>query len=180
MEDYIAQVHAEKKKKTIIGVAVAAVCILLLIWAFAGRGNGARELTESQALSRVPFLAMTEEELALADNILEYDDFRNALSYDLVENSTVFSMEETWDVYSSVIPENAEVTEVCVIGAVVNIDYRLPQYRVILEYVDADRSGRVDQIRKTLAPMIDGVSTGCYQVDHNLTTAKTAYTYRNF
>ena len=179
MEDYIAQVHAAKKKKTIIGVAVAAVCILLLIWAFAGRGNGARELTESQALSRVPFLAMTEEELALADTILDCDDFRNALNYDLVDNSTAFSIEEAWDIYSSVIPENAEVTEVSVAGAVVIIDYTQPQHRIILEYADADRSGTVDQVRKTLTPIIDDVSTGRYQVDQNLSTGKTVYTYRS-
>ena len=176
MEDYIAQVHAAKKKKTIIGIA-AVVIIAVLFAIFAG-GNG--ELTEAEALGRVPFLALTGEELALADSILEYNDFHNALNYDLVENSTVFSFDETQAVIGSVIPDNAEVTEVSVIGAVVIIDYRLPQYRLILEYVDADRSGTVDQIRKSLTPMIDGVSTGCYQVDHNLTTGTTAYTYIKF
>ena len=48
MEDHIAQVHAAKKKKTILGTAVAAVCILLLIWVFVGRGNDVRELTEAE------------------------------------------------------------------------------------------------------------------------------------
>ena len=28
--------------------------------------------------------------------------------------------------------------------------------------------------------LIDGVSTGCYQVDHDLTTGKTVYTYTKF
>ena len=177
MDDYIAQVHAAKKKKTVIGIAVTVVIVVVLFAIFAG-GNG--ELTEAEALGRVPFLAVTEEELALADTILDHDDFRNALSYDLVENSTVYSFEETTAIIGTVIPENAEVTEVAVAGAVVIIDYRLPQYRIILEYVDADRSGTVDQIRKSLTPMIDGVSTGCYQVDHNLATGKTAYTYMKF
>ena len=178
MEDYIAQVHAAKRKKTIIGIAAAVVIAVLVCAIFVSGNNG--ELTEAEALGRVPFLALTGEELALADSILEYDDFRNALNYDLVENSTVFSFDETQAVIGSVIPENAEVTEVSVAGAVVIIDYRLPQYRLILEYVDADRSGTVDQIRKSLTPMIDGVSTGCYQLDHNLTTGTTAYTHIKF
>ena len=175
--DHVREIEIKSRTGRI--AVLAAILAVLVIIFFLAKGNDG-ELTEADALRRVPFLAMTEEELALADTILDCDDFRNALSYDLVENSTVFSAEETWDVYSSVIPENAQVTEVCVIGAVVNIDYRLPQYRVILSYVDADRSGRVDQIRKTLAPMIDGVSTGCYQVDHNLTTGKTVYSYMKF
>ena len=66
-----------------------------------------------------------------------------------------------------------------VIGAVVVIDYRQPQHRIILEYVDADRSGTVDSIRKTLTPVIDGVSTGLYQVNYNLSTGKIVYTYRS-
>lgn len=180
MEDYIAQVHAQKRKKTIIGVSISVVCVLLLLFIFVDNSAKGAVLDEVTALNCAPALALTEEELALADTILDHDGFRNALSYDLVENSTVFNFEETTAIISAVIPENAEVTEVCVAGAVVIIDYRLPQYRIILEYVDADRSGTIDSIRKSLTPIIDGVSTGCYQVDHNLTTGKTVYTYTKF
>ena len=178
MEDYIAQVHAAKKRKTIISIAVVAVCLLVFLIAFAG-GNDS-ELSQADALERVPALALTDAELALADTILEYEDFRNALSYDLVENTTTFTLEETEAVIGSVIPADGEVTEVCVSGAVVIIGYSQPQHRIILEYVDADRSGTVDQIRKALTPLIDGVSTGCYQVDRNLTTGKIVYTYTSF
>ena len=180
MEDYIAQVHAQKRKKTIIGVSISVVCVLLLLFIFVDNSAKGAVLDEVTALNCAPALALTEEELALADTILDHDDFRNALSYDLVENSTVFSFDETQAVIGAVIPENAEVAEVCVAGAVVIIDYLLPQYRIILEYVDADRSGTIDSIRKSLTPIIDGVSTGCYQVDHNLTTGKTVYTYTKF
>ena len=180
MEDYIAQVHAQKRKKTVIGIAVAAVVAAVLMWIFIRPSDGARKLEESVALSRAPALALTVEELALAETILGHDAFRNALNYDLVENVTLFSVEETWGIINPVIPENADVTEVSVAGAVVIIDYRLPQHRIILEYLDADRSGTVDTIRKSLAPMIDGVTTGCYQVCHNLSTGKIEYTYIKF
>ena len=176
MEEFthVYEVKSKTGRFVLVVVLIAAVIFFaLLVWGKDGK------LTEEEALSRVPSLALTEEELALAETILDYDDFRNALNYDLVDNSTTFSIEETWDIYSSVIPENAEVTEVAVAGAVVIIDYTQPQHRIILEYADADRSGTVDQVRKTLTPIIDGVSTGRYQVDQNLSTGKTVYTYRS-
>ena len=165
-----------KTGRFVITLVVIAVIVFIALLSWGNDG----ELSMAEVLDRVPALALTQEELALAETILDYDDFRNALNYDLVENATVFSVEETWDVYRSVIPENAEVTEVTVAGAVVTIGYTQPQHRIYLEYLDADRSGTVDSIRKTLAPIIDGVSTGCYQVHHNLTTGKTTYTYMNF
>ena len=168
----------EVKSKTGRFVITLVVIAVIVFIALLGWGNDG-ELSMAEVLDRVPALALTEEELALAETILDYDDFRNALNHDLVDNSTVFSIEETWDVYSTVIPENAQVTEVAVVGAVVVIDYRQPQHRIILEYVDADRSGTVDSIRKTLTPVIDGVSTGLYQVNHNLSTGKIVYTYRS-
>ena len=168
----------EVKSKTGRFVITLVVIAVIIFIALLGWGNDG-ELSMAEVLDRVPALALTQEELALAETILDYDDFRNALNYDLVDNSTVFSIEETWDVYSTVIPENAQVTEVAVVGAVVVIDYRQPQHRIILEYVDADRSGTVDSIRKTLTPIIDGVSTGLYQVNHNLSTGKIVYTYRS-
>ena len=168
----------EIKNKTGRFVGFVALIAVFVFMALLCRGNDG-ELSQADALDKVPSLALTEAELALAETILDYDDFRNALNYDLVDNSTAFSVEQTADVYCSVIPENATVNEVAVSGAVVIIDYTQPQHRIILEYADADRSGTVDQIRKTLTPIIDGVSTGRYQVNQNLTTGKIVYTYRS-
>lgn len=176
MDEFTHVYEVKSKTGRFVGFVVLIavfVFMALLCW-----GNDG-ELSQADALDKVPHLALTEEELALAETILDYDDFRNALNYDLVDNSTAFSIEETWDVYSAVIPENAEVTEVAVAGAMVIIDYTQPQHRIILEYADADRSGTVDQIRKTLEPIIDGVSTGRYQVNQNLSTGKIVYTYRS-
>ena len=168
----------EGKSKTGRFVVFVVVIAVIVFMALLSPGHD-NELSMEDTLAKVPSLALTEAELALAETILDYDDFRNALNYDLVDNSTAFSIEDTWDVYSAVIPENARVTEVAVCGAVVIIDYTQPQHRIILEYADADRSGTVDQIRKTLTPIIDDVSTGRYQVDQNLSTDKTVYTYRS-
>ena len=178
--DYIAQVHAAKKRKTIIGIVAAVLCLLLILFIFTDNSEKGVVLDEVTALNLAPALALTEEELALADTILDHDIFRNALSYDMVENSTVFSLEETEAVIGAVIPEGAAVDEIAVIGAVVVIDCRLAPYRCILEYVDADRSGQVDSIRKSIVPIIDGTSTGIYVLSHNFTTGKSVYTYTQY
>ena len=172
---YIDEMRAKKRRNGIIGAVVAAACLLLFMIAFAGGNDG--ELSQAEALDRVPALAFTDAELALADTILDHEGFRNALSYDLVENTTTFTLEETEAVIGSVIPDDGNIIDICVAGAVVIIRYIQPQHQIYLEYADADRSGTVDQIRKTLAPLINGTSTGCYQVDYNLTTGKIVYTY---
>ena len=180
MEDYIAQVHAAKKKQTIIAVCVGIAAIVLLLFIFFRPGSGVKKLDEATALSKAPALAISAEELALAETILDHENFRNALNYDLVDNSTVFSPEDTASIVGSVIPDGAEVLEIAVSGAVVIIDYALPYQRIILQYADADRSGTVDQIHKTLSPIIEGVSTGCYIVKQNLSTGKTEYSHTRF
>ena len=174
-QDYIDDLQAKKRRNLIIGIAVAAACLLIFLIAFSG-GND-HELSEADALDRVPGLALTGAELALADTILDNEQICNALSYDIAENTTAFSTEDVKEIIAPVIPADAEVTQVCVSGAVVIISYAQPQHRIILEYVDADRSGTVDQICKTLTPLIDGVSTGRYRVSCNLTTGKIVYTY---
>ena len=129
---------------------------------------------------RVNLAALTEAELSLAETILEYEDFRNALNHDLVDNTTAFTLAETASIVGAVIPQEAEVSQIAVSGAVVVIDYSLPYQRVILQYADADRSGTVDQIHKTLEPIISGVTTGCYTVEKNLSTDKIVYTHTSY
>ena len=178
--DYLADVHAQQKRTAIMGIAVAAFCLVIVLIIFSGRTPEPREITLENALERAPALALTQEEMALADDILEHDIFRNALNYDLVDNTRVFSLEDTKAMIGSVLPEDCMVKEIAVVGAVVTIDYYQRQHRIILEYVDADRSGTVDSVRKSLTPLIDGVSTGCYQLSHNLITGKIKCTYTKF
>ena len=175
--DEMEQVHAARRRRILIGIAAAAVMVLLFV---IFGGGGAREIDVETALSRAPALALTQEELALAETILEPDLFRSALSYDLADSTTVFTTEESEAIIGSVIPPDAQVTEIAVTGAVVVIDYRQPQHRIILEYVDADRSGRVDSIRKSLSPIIDGTATGCYGLHHDLLTGETTCTYLKY
>ena len=164
-----------QSKRPVVMIGTALLILLVIAFLFFGGNKG--KLTEEAALSRVPALAITDEELALAETVLEYEDFRNALNHDLVDNTTVFTQDETMSIVGSVIPQDAEILQIAVSGAVVVIDYRLPYQRVILQYADADRSGTVDQIHKTLEPIINGASTGCYTVEKNLSTDKIVYTH---
>ena len=179
-QEYLDELHAQKKRSALMGIAVAAVCLVMVLIIFSGRTPDPREISWEKALAQAPGLALTAEEKDLAGDVLEFDLFRNALNYELVDNTTVFTLEETGHIVSSVIPGDATVNEICVMGAVVVIDYTQPQHRIILEYVDADRSGTVDSIRKTLTPTIDGTSTGCYQMSHNLITGKIKCTYTKY
>ena len=173
--EYFDNVRTYQSKRPVVMIGTAILILLVIAFLLFGGNKG--KLTEEAALSRAPSLALTEDELALADTILQYEDFRNALNHDLVDNTTVFSLEETGTVVGSVIPQEAEVLQIAVSGAVVVIDYRLPYQRVTLQYADADRSGTVDQIHKTLEPIINGASTGCYTVEKNLSTDKIVYTH---
>ena len=176
--EYMDKIRTFKSKHPVIMALCAVLILSAMVFLLFGGNKG--ELSEAEALSRVPSLALTDEELALADTILQYEDFRNALNHDLVDNTTVFSPEETEAIVGSVIPQEAEVLQIAVSGAVVVIDYRLPYQRVILQYADADRSGTVDQIHKTLEPIINGTSTGCYTVEKNLSTDKIVYTHTTY
>ena len=177
--DEIEQVHAAKRRRTLIGIAAAAAVILLLFVIFGG-GSGPKEIDTETALSRAPALALTEAELALTETILEFEGFRDALTYDLTTETALFSWEETEAHIRSVIPDGAEVTQIGVRGAVVLIEYVQPHQTILLEYVDADRNGRIDTIRKALSPIIDGTTTGCYTLEQGLDTGKTVCTYLKY
>ena len=178
--DYLEELHAQKKHSALIGIVVAAACLVMVLIIFSGRTPQPREITLEKALEQAPALTLTQEETALADDILEHDIFRNALNYELVDNTRVFSLEDTEEIIGSVLPEDCTVKEIAVVGAVVTIDYYQRQQRIILEYVDMDRTGTVDNIRKSVAPLNDGVSTGCYQMTHNLITGKITCTYTKY
>ena len=171
-------VRTYQSKRPVVRIGTAILILLVIAFLFFGGNKG--KLTEEAALSRVPSLALTEAELSLAETILEYEDFRNALNHDLVDNTTAFTLAETASIVGAVIPQGAEVSQIAVSGAVVVIDYSLPYQRVILQYADADRSGTVDQIHKTLEPIISGVTTGCYTVEKNLSTDKIVYTHISY
>lgn len=174
---YIDEMRAKKRRNGIIG-AVVAVILAIIILPGLFRDDGFSEKDLERVLSKVPELALTDPEKALADTILEPDTFRNALSYDLT-GSTSFTPEEVQDIIAPVLPEDAEIMEIRVQGAVVYLDFQTESLRTMLEYVDADRSGSVDQIRKAVAPLepqpepFVPKSLAYYQISYDIRTGET-------
>lgn len=150
---YIDEMRAKQRRNLIIGVVVVVILAIIIVPGFF-KEEGYNEADLAAALDAVPELALTDSEKALADTILEPDTFRSKLTYDLT-GSTTFTMEEVKEIIEPVLPEDAAINEIGVQGAVVYIDYRTGDLRIVLEYVDADRSGTVDQIRKAVSHLED-------------------------
>ncbi|MBR3973826.1 MAG: sigma-70 family RNA polymerase sigma factor [Oscillospiraceae bacterium] len=89
-------------------------------------------------------------EKELANSILKVDIFRDAFSDDS-QNFTHFDFEDVHPYLDSIIPEDAEIMEICVYGSSVHIQYLTGEMMTMLEYTDADRTGHVDQIHKLKA-----------------------------
>lgn len=179
-QDYIDEMRARQRRNLIIGIAVAVILALIMvprILSLFGVGDDLPDL--ETALAEMPELALTEAEIGLADTILEPDIFRNALTYEAT-GVTTFALEEVQEIIAPVLPEQGEIIEIGVQGAVVYIDYRTEGLRTTLEYVDADRSGSVDRIHKSVAqeeaqsgPLVPESQNFC-QVRYTVATGETA------
>lgn len=172
-QDYIDQIRAKKRRNLIIGIAVAVVLVLTMLPRLFEK-----EPDLDAVLAEMPELALTQAEKDLADTILVPETFRNALSYDAA-NITTYTLEEVRHIIAPVLPENAEIMEIGVNGAVVYIDYCTDDLRTILEYVDPDRSGSVDHIRKAVAPLetsqepFAAGAESFYQITYDIRTGET-------
>lgn len=174
---YIDEMRAKKRRNLIIGVVVVVILAIIILPGLF-RDDGFSEGDLNAVLAQVPELALTKAEKDLADTILEPETFRNELTYDLT-GSTTFTLEEVQDIIAPVIPMDAQILDIWVQGAVVCIDYQTENMRTILEYVDADRSGTVDQIRKAVAPLepqpepFVPKSLAFYQISYDIRTGET-------
>lgn len=176
-QDYIDELQAKKRRNRIIGVVIAVILAALILPGLFKKDGFTREDLEN-TLVKVPELALTQAEHDLANTILEPDTFRSKLTYDLT-GSTAFTFAEVEAIIAPVVPADAEILDIFVQGAVVCIDFQTEHIRTILEYVDADRSGSVDQIRKSVAPLepqpepFAPKSLAFYQISYDIRTEET-------
>ena len=176
---YIDELKAKKRRRRILAIVISVLVLLFMlpdILAFWGVGGQEPEL--DTLLTLVPELELTQAEKDLADTILEPEIFRHALTYDAT-GYVAFTPDEVWELIAPVIPEGAAINEIRVQGAVICIDFQTGDLRTILEYVDPDRSGTVDQIRKAVAPLepqpepFTPESQGFYQISFDIRTGET-------
>lgn len=163
-QSYIDAVHAAKKRNLIIAAVVIVLLAVIMVPKLLG-GSEPEYLEESQVPAA---LILTDAEKALAGTILEPDTFRKALTYDAI-GTTTYTLEEVADIIAPVIPEVASINRIGVQGAVIFIDYDVAGQRIVLEYVDPDRSGVVDQIRKRV------FAEKCYMAAYNVAAGETKY-----
>ena len=152
----ILQKHYKKqRRKTVLTWAAALLAVVLVIWgAMEIRYSGEEIYVSSTNAERIqeemPGLAVTDAEKALAKTILEVPLIRDALRDDITDY-TVFTPSEAAGYFSSILPDGANIVEIAVMGHSVCFSYTLGNVYTIIDFSDADKTGYVDTIHKTIA-----------------------------
>lgn len=132
--------------------------VILAVLVAAGAVLAARFQTEllyvastdkEKILKEMPDLALTQQELALAEIILEIPLIRDATSKD-AQNAVTLEPEYLPEL-SSILPENGRINEIIVCGPSVGISIVTGNRYTYLTYGDGDFTGHVDVITKTVA-----------------------------
>lgn len=154
-EQVLERVYRKQRRKTILSWAAIILALTLAVWAFlevqfSGELIYAASTNEERILKEMPALALTEEELALAETILEIPHIRDSISDD-PQNSAVLNTEILMPYLTAILPENGKFTEVFVMGSSIYISIIAGKQYMCLVYTDIDVTGHIDSISKTLA-----------------------------
>ena len=109
----------------------------------------------AQILRECPQLALTDEELAQSDTVFQLAAVQAAAADG---GYTSFLPEALPPELAALLPPGAELLDAGADAASLTLDYRLDGARVILHYVDADRTGHTDRVTKSLSLPPDGPS----------------------
>jgi len=150
----LEQVYRKQRRKSFLTWAAILLALSLAAWAFlevhfSGELIYAASTNEERILKGMPALAMTNEEMALAETILEIPHIRESISDDF-ENSTVLNTEILIPYLTAIVPESGHITEVFVLGSSIYINIIAGNRYTCLVYTDIDATGHIDSIAKTL------------------------------
>ena len=154
-EEVLERVYRKQRRKTILSWIAIILVLPLAVWAymevqFSGELVYAASTNEERILKEMPALALTDEELALANTILEIPQIQDAISDDF-QNPTVLNTEILMPYLTGILPENGQITEVFVLGSSIYISIIAENQYTCLVYTDIDVTGYIDSISKTLA-----------------------------
>lgn len=154
-EYVLEQVYRKQRRKTFLSWGVIILALVLAVWAFlevkfSSELIYAASANEERIIKEVPSLALTDEELSLAETILEIPHIRDSISDDR-QNSTVLNTEILMPYLTRILPENGKITEVFVMGSSIYISIIADNQYTCLVYADIDVTGHIDSIAKTLA-----------------------------
>ncbi len=101
----------------------------------------------AQILRECPQLALTDEELAQSDTVFQLAAVQAAAA----DGGYTSFLPEALPELAALLPPGAELLDAGADAASLTLDYRLDGARVILHYVDADRTGHTDRVTKSLS-----------------------------
>lgn len=147
--------YKKQRRKTLLTWACVLLAFVLVVWGmmeirFSGEEIFVSSTNEEKILKEMPALALTDAEKELAKTILEVPMIRDALSEDFTD-PTVLNPNDAAGYFSSIMPEDANVIEIAVIGPGVYFSYTVGNIYTIIEYSDVDLTGHVDAIYKCVA-----------------------------
>lgn len=153
-EQIMEMLYKKQRRKTVLTIVSVILAVVLAVWGFlelrySGELIYAASTNEEKILKEMPELALTEEELALAQTILEIPLIRDAVSDD-IQDSAVLDTELLLPDLAPILPENGRFTEIFVLGHSIFISIIDGKQYTCLQYTDADMTGHIDSIAKTL------------------------------
>lgn len=154
-EQIMEMLYKKQRRRTMMKILAVFLAALLAVWGFLElRYSGdliyAASTNKEKILKEMPELALTDEEQALAQTILEIPLIQEALS-DSMLDSTDLNPEDLAEELAPVLPEGGNITDVFVMGRSVWINIIEGNRYTCLTYADVDSTGYVDQIGKTMA-----------------------------
>ena len=152
-EQILERVYRKQRRKNILSTFAIILALVLAVWAFlevqfSGELVYAASTNEERILREMPDLALTNEELALAEIILEIPEIQAFLSSG--EESITLDKEAVTPYLPGILPENGRFTEIFVFRHSIYISIINGKQYTCLQYTDADGTGHIDLIAKTL------------------------------
>ena len=154
-EEILAAWAKKQRRRKLLTAGIVVFSLLLALWGLLEvRFNGTLvypvEVSEERILKKIPELALTEAELALADTILDAPEIRNRLS-ETSEDITILETATAEQILSPILPEGARIVEVFTSGHDLTLSYSIGNRYIIIIYHDVDFTGHVDHIYKSVA-----------------------------
>lgn len=177
-QQILEKIYKKQRKKIVVQCLIVLLAVLVAVWAvletrFQSEQLYAASTNEEKILKEMPALALTQEELALAQSILEIPLIRDSLSKD--SQDLIILETELLPELAVLLPENGRFIEVFVCGASVGISIVAGKQYTYLTYADSDFTGHIDVISKTVAvSSLDEIGT-----DGNLGDVGTVYELRH-
>lgn len=154
-EQILEMLRRKQRRKTLLTLASVVLAAVMAVWGFleirySGELIYAASTNEEKILKEMPGVALTGAEKELAKTILEIPMVRDVLGNDH-SDSTALNTDDAAAQFASILPEDAKIIEVFVMDHSVWFSYTVGNVYTCLTYSDADRTGYIDTVFKTVA-----------------------------